>query len=112
MKRNRTDYYRRYLENNREAINERSRERYAQSKTPKACRPDVPAFVDALEEIEDVDVQAEIQSMIDATATLFMQRGNLKEHSARNQATEFVGALVWNKATAPRKATYQQAIGD
>jgi hypothetical protein len=110
---------RRYKEQNRDKINERSRERYAARKVlPFAPGPDVAnlrrmAFLDALDELPDNDLREQIYDMIEATAAVLMRRGNLKEYAARNQATEFVSALVWSKATAPRRrATITAAIGD
>jgi hypothetical protein len=72
------------------------------------ARPDVAnerrvAFLDAIDAITDPDVRNEILDLIEAVTILFMERGNLKEYAAKNQAAEFVGACVWGKAQAKRK---------
>ncbi len=71
------------------------------------CRPDTSnlqrvAFMQALDEIADPDVRNEILDTIEAVTALLMSKGKLKGYAASNQATEFVAACVWHKATAPR----------
>jgi metal-sulfur cluster biosynthetic enzyme len=66
------------------------------------ARPDVSnerrvAFIEALEEVTDPDVRNEVTDLIEAVTILLMERGNLKEYAATNQATEFVAACVWGK---------------
>jgi hypothetical protein len=105
----------RYQERNRELINQQSRERYeAKKQMPLAPRVEVAnlrrvAFLEALKEADE-DVQREIGDMIDAMVVVFMERGNLKEYAARNQATEFIAACVWDKVTGGNRSKRAAAI--
>jgi hypothetical protein len=99
---------RRYQDRNREAINQASKERYAATKALPFAPPitvakqRTAAFMDALKEVDD-DLRQQIMDMIDRISEVFMERGNLKEYAARNQAAEFVASCVWTGVAVPRK---------
>jgi hypothetical protein len=110
------EYHRNWYANHREERQAYAREKMRvvrmrakeQAMTTLKTRPDVAnerrvVFLDSLDSICDPDVRNDIMDLIERTAILFMERGNLKEYAAMNQAAEFVGACVWHKATAPRK---------
>jgi hypothetical protein len=80
----------------------RMKDLYQRTNAPDVSNCRRLAFLEALEQITDPDVREEIQATIQGMQTLFMQRGNLKEYAARNQAVEFVAACVWNEVQIPR----------